>query len=86
MPLIRSFIFKRYALLTASISSDKEIISLYSYYMKKGLVYITIIDFFNCQPSSYAKCTKSNTYILYNMRLVFFNKYTFLYYTHYYAF
>ena len=35
---------KRYALLTIFISLNKEIISPYSYYIKKGLVYIIIID------------------------------------------
>ena len=47
MPLIRSFAFKRWALLAISISLDGEIISPYSYYAKKGLVYIIIIDFFS---------------------------------------
>ena len=43
MPFIRSFIFKRYAFLAISISLNKEIISLYFYYIKKGLVCIIII-------------------------------------------
>ena len=69
---------KRYILLAISISLNREIISPYSYYTKKGLVCIIITEPFSRQPFSYTKCTKSNTCALYNMRLVFFNKYTFL--------
>ena len=77
MPFIRSSASKRYILLTASISLDREIISPYSYYAKKGLVYITIINPFSRQPSSYAEYTKLNTYALYNIRSVSLNKYIF---------
>ena len=77
MPLIKSFIFKRRVFLAASISLNGEIISPYSYYIKKGLVYIAIINFFSCQPFSYTKCIKLNTCVLYNMRLILFNKYIF---------
>ena len=49
-----------------------------SHYVKKGLVCITIINPFSRQPSSYSKCTKSNTCASYNMHLVSFNKYIFL--------
>ena len=48
MPLIRSFTSKRCTLLTLAISLDGEIISPYFYYIKKRLVYITII-----KPSGY---------------------------------
>ena len=82
MPPIRSFIFKRCALLIISISLDGEIMSLYSHYTKKGLVYIAIIKPFSCQPSSYIKYTKLNTYILCNMRLMPLNKYRFFYYAY----
>ena len=68
---------KRCALLAISIFLDKEIISPYSYYAKKGLVYIIIINPFSCQPSFYTKCTKLNIYMSYNMRLVSLNKYIF---------
>ena len=71
---------KRYTLLAASISLNREIMSPYSHYAKKGLVYITIINPFSCQPFSYTKCTKSNTRTLYNIDLVSLNKYVFLYY------
>ena len=47
MPPIRSFISKRYAFLAVSISLNGEIINPYSYYVKKGLVYIIIIDLFS---------------------------------------
>ena len=77
MPPIKSLVFKRYALLAISISLNKEIISPYSYYTRRGLVYIIIIDPFSRQFSSYTKYTKLNTYMSYNMRLVFLNKCTF---------
>ena len=86
MPPIKSLAFKRYALLAISISLDGEIISPYFHYIKKGLVYIAITDFFSRQPSSCTKCTKLNTYVLCNMRLVSLNKYMFLYYIYYYAY
>ena len=77
MPFIRSLASIYCVLLAASISLNGEIISPYSYYAKKGLVYITIIALFSCQPSSYFKCIKANTRSLCNMRLVFTNKYIF---------
>ena len=80
MPPIRSTASKRRSLLAASISLNKEIISPYSRYARKGLVYIIIINPFSCQSSSYTKCTKSNTYMLYDVHLVSLNKYAFLYY------
>ena len=83
MPPIRLSISKRCTLLATSISLNREIISPYSYYAKKGLVYITIIDPFSRQPFSYIKYTKLNTCMLYNMRLVSLNKYALLYYTRY---
>ena len=47
MPFIRLSASKRCTLLAISISLNGEIISPYSYYMKKGLVYIAIIDPFS---------------------------------------
>ena len=76
----------RRTLLAISISLNKEIISPYSYYTKKGLVYIAIINSFSYQPSFYTKCTKLNTYILCDVHLVSFNKYTFPYYARYWAY
>ena len=86
MPPIRLSISKCCTLLAVSISFNREIMSPCSHYIKKGLVYITVINLFSRQPFSYIKCTKSNTCALYNMRLIFFNKYTFLYYVYYYAY
>ena len=80
MPFIRSSASIYYILLTTSISLDSEIISPYSYYAKKGLAYIIIINPFSYQPSFCLKCTKANTCFLCNMRLVSFNKYIFLAY------
>ena len=77
MPPIRSLASIRHALLAASISLDGEIMSPYSYYAKKGLVYIIIIAPFSHQPSSCFKCTKANTCSLCNVRSVSTNKYTF---------
>ena len=77
MPPIRFSTSKRCTLLATSISLDGEIISPYSCYTKKGLVYITIIDLFSRQSSFYAECTKLNTYVLYDVRSVSLNKYTF---------
>ena len=78
MPPIRFSMSKRCTLLAISISLNREIINPYSYYTKKGLVCIIIIKPFSRQPFSCTKCTKLNTYALYNMRLVSFNKYIFL--------
>ena len=80
MPPIRSSASEHYILLTSSITLNGEIINPYSYCVKKGLVYIIIADPSSYQPSSYSKYTKSNTYMLCNMRSVSFNKYTFFIY------
>ena len=78
MPLIRSSASIYYTLLAISISLNSKIISPYSYYAKRGLVYITIINPSSCQPSSYLKYTKANTCFLCNVRSVSLNKYIFL--------
>ena len=75
MPPIRSLVFKCCTLLAASISLNGEIISPYSRYIKKGLVYVIIISPFNCQPSFYSEYTKANTYLLCDVRSVPLNKY-----------
>ena len=77
MPFIRSLASIYCVLLAISISLNGEIMSPYSYYMKKGLVCITIIAFFSHQPSSYSKCTKANTCSLCDVHLVSTNKYIF---------
>ena len=86
MPLIRSTASKRCALLAAAISFNKEIISPYSRYTKKGLVCIIIISPFSRQPFFYSKCIKANTRLLYNIHLVPLNKYRYLYYTRRYTY
>ena len=78
MPPIRLLVSVYYTLFASSIAYNSEIISPYSYYIKKGLVYITIMDLFNYQPSSCSEYTKSNTRILYNVCLVSLNKCIFL--------
>ena len=78
MPSIRSLVFIYYILLAISIFLNGEIMSPYSYCMKKGLVYIIIIDLFSRQLSSYLECIKANTYFLCDMRSVSLNKYIFL--------
>ena len=77
MPFIRSSASAYYTLLAIFISLNSKIISPYSYYAKKKLVYIIITALFSCQPFSYLKCTKANTRFLYNVYLVSINKYIF---------
>jgi hypothetical protein len=48
---------------------------IYSYYIEKGLVYITIIAPFSCQSSFYFKYTKSNIHLSYNVKLISKDKY-----------
>ena len=61
MPAVRLIVFEYCTLLASSIALNSEIISLCSYYIKKGLVCIVITDPSNYQPSSYSECTKLNT-------------------------
>ena len=77
MPFIRFLASVYYILLAVSISLNGKIMSPYSYYAKKVLVYITIIAFSGYQPSSYFKCIKANTCSLCDIYLVFTNKYIF---------
>ena len=76
MSPIKSLAFKRYALLISTISLNSIIISPYSQYIKKGLVYIAIVALSRRQPSFYLKYTKVNTQLSYNIYLVSLNKYT----------
>ena len=81
MPFIRSLVFKRtayYFKLVAVILLLNKIIPTYSYYIEKGLVYITIIALLGRQPSSYIKYTKLNIRSSYNIKSVSNTKYTFL--------
>ena len=86
MPAVKLIVSEHRALFISSITLNSEIMSPCSYYMKKGLVYVVIADPSNYQLFSYFKYTKLNTYILYNMRSVSFNKYIFLIYYYYYLF
>ena len=86
MSFIKSSTSKRCALLTASISFNREIINSYSRCAKKELVYIIIISLISRQPSFYFKYIKANTCLLYNMRSVSFNKYKFFLYTRRYTY
>ena len=70
MPSIRSLASKYSAYcskLVAVIHSLSEIILIYFYYIKKGLVYITITALSSRQPSLYTECIKLNIYTLYNI-------------------
>ena len=75
MPPIRSFTSKRRARVVAVILLLGEIMPTYSRYILKGLVYITIIFPFSCQPFSYTKYTKLNIRSSYDVRSVFNTKY-----------
>ena len=80
MPSIRSLVSKHaayYFKLVAMILLLGEIMPIYSYYTEKGLVYIIIIALFSYQPSSYAKCTKLNIHLSYNIYLVSNTEYIF---------
>ena len=78
MPFIRSLVSKRYARVVAIILLLSEIMPTYFYCVLKGLVYIIIIALLGRQPSFYAKCTKLNMHLSYNVRLVSNAKYMFL--------
>ena len=78
MPFIRSLISKRtayYFKLIAVILLLSKIMPTYSYYMEKGLVYITIIAPLGRQPSFYTKYTKLNMRSSCDVRLVSNTKY-----------
>ena len=70
MPLIRSLASKRYAYIVAVILLLSEIMSSYSHYKEKKLVYIIIITLFSRQPFSYIKYIKLNIYSSCNIRSV----------------
>ena len=70
MPPIKSSASKRHAHAVAVILSFGEIMPSYSYCKEKKLVYIIITAFFNRQPSSYIKCTKSNIHLSCNVKSV----------------
>ena len=56
----------------------------YSYYAEKELIYIIIIALLGRQPSFYAKCTKLNIRLFYNIHLMSNTEYIF--FAHLYTF
>jgi hypothetical protein len=76
MPPIRSSLSTCRNRLVTTILSLSEVIPSYSRYTEKKLVYIAIAAPSGRQPSSYAKCTKSNMRLSYNVRSVSNAKYT----------
>ena len=49
MPFIKFLAFKYYIYIIAVIFLLSEIMPIYFYYIKKGLIYIAITVLFNCQ-------------------------------------
>ena len=78
MPFIKSSVSKYtayYFKLVAIILLLGKIITTYSCYIEKGLVYIIIIAPLSRQPSFYTKYTKLNIRSSYNIKLVSNAKY-----------
>jgi hypothetical protein len=70
MPPIRYSSSNRCNWLVTTILSLGVIIPSYSCYIEKKLVYIAIAAPSSRQPSSYAKCTRANMQLSYNVRSV----------------
>ena len=70
MPFIRSLVSKCYAYIVLIILLLSKIMPIYSRYIKKKLVYITIITLFSYQPSSCLKCIKLNIHLSCNIKSV----------------
>jgi hypothetical protein len=75
MPPIRYSLSNYYNRLVTTILSLGVIISSYSRYIEKKLVYIAIAALSGYQPSSYAKCTRANIRLSCNVRSVSNAKY-----------
>jgi len=58
------------------LSLSKIIPSLYSCYLKEGLVYVALANPFLRQPSSCLEYTKANIYLSCDVRSTFNTKYT----------
>jgi len=69
MPKVTSFSsIARYARIIAIVLLlGKIMLSPCSYYMKEGLVYITLASPLSWQPSFYLECTKVNICLSYNV-------------------
>ena len=78
MPFIRSLVSKRRTHIVAVILSLSKIMPTYSHCVLKGLVYVIIIAPLGRQPSSYAKYTKLNIYLSYDVKSVSNTKYIYL--------
>jgi len=78
MPKVTSFssIARRACTIAIVLSLGKIILSLYSRYTKKGLVYIILASPLSRQPSFYLECTKANIYLSYNVCSISNAKYT----------
>ena len=75
MPFVKSLVSRRRIYIIAVILLLGKIIPTYSYYILKGLVYITIIISFSRQPSFYTKHIKYNIHLFCDIRLVSITKY-----------
>ena len=75
MPFVRFLVSKRCAYVIAVIFLLSEIMPTYSRYVLKGLVYITIMAFLDCQLFFYTKYTKLNIRSSCDIRLVSNAKY-----------
>ena len=63
MPLVRSLVFKRYTYIANTIVSLSEIMPIYSHYVIKGLIYITITALFSRKPLSCSNYIKLNIHL-----------------------
>ena len=75
MPFVKSIVSKRRTRIISLILLLSEIISPYSHYIEKKLIYITIAALSSRQPFSYSKCIKLNIRLFCNIYLIFNNKY-----------
>ena len=80
MPFIKSLASKCYVYIITLILLLSVIMPIYSYYVKRKLVYIIIAALFSYQPSSCSEYTKLNIYIFYNVKSVSNAKYIFFIY------
>ena len=75
MPPIRSTASRRYNKLMPLILFINKVMPSYSYYIKRGLLYVMIVSPSSRQPLSYAKYTTVNMRFSYNICLVSNTKY-----------
>ena len=69
-PLASSSIAYWSRTIAAILLLGEIILSPYSYYAKKGLVYIALVSPSSWQPSSYLECTKANIQLFYDVRSI----------------